>query len=322
MLQALFIDDLRIKNASNFAFWGLLHLDEVTINNCQLSEAPSLAPIGSTLRKLSMEVNKLTCFPEHYFNECNVLREVFFGNNLLTAMPNVRNLNATIETIVLQNNRITSIEPLYFVPMTKLNSVDLSINLIVEIEFENIIWPAIKFIDLGSNYLTSINIYSLKSVLEKVQIQLKENPWHCDQKLCWLSHCNFRTGMRPGWGRWINCRDTESIKLVGDIICKGPDERKYQAINETGNRCATQGTSSLRPRQNGRLFADDTFKRIFLNENIRISTKNSLKFVPKGLITHIPALVLIMAWRRPGDKPLSEPMLVRSLTHICVTRPQ
>ena len=80
--------------------------------------------------------------------------------------------------------------------------------------------------------------------------------------------------------------------------------------------------NSLRPRQNGRLFAVDTFKRIFLNENIRISTKNSLKFVPKGLINNIPALVLIMAWRRPGDKPLSEPMLVRSLTHICVTRPQ
>ena len=80
--------------------------------------------------------------------------------------------------------------------------------------------------------------------------------------------------------------------------------------------------NSLRPRQNGRRFADDTFKRIFLNENIRISTKSSLKFVPKGLINNIPALVLIMAWRRPGDKPLSEPMLVRSLTHICVTRPQ
>ena len=80
--------------------------------------------------------------------------------------------------------------------------------------------------------------------------------------------------------------------------------------------------NSLRPRQNGRLFADDTFKRIFLNENIRISTKNSLKFVPKGLINNIPALVLIMAWRRPGDKPLSEPMLVRPVTHICITRPQ
>ena len=80
--------------------------------------------------------------------------------------------------------------------------------------------------------------------------------------------------------------------------------------------------NTLRLRQNGRRFADDTFKPIFLNENIRISTKNSLNFVPKGFINNIPALVLIMAWRRPGDKPLSELMLVRSLTHICVTRPQ
>ena len=80
--------------------------------------------------------------------------------------------------------------------------------------------------------------------------------------------------------------------------------------------------NTLRPRQNGRHFADDTFKPIFLNETIRILIKISLKFVPKGLINNIPALVLIMAWHRPGDKPLSEAMLVRSLKHICVTRPQ
>ena len=29
-----------------------------------------------------------------------------------------------------------------------------------------------------------------------------------------------------------------------------------------------------------------------------------------------------MVWRRSGDKPLSEPMMVRLPTHICVTRPQ
>ena len=29
-----------------------------------------------------------------------------------------------------------------------------------------------------------------------------------------------------------------------------------------------------------------------------------------------------MAWRRPGDKPLSEPIIVSVLTHICVTRTQ
>ena len=41
-----------------------------------------------------------------------------------------------------------------------------------------------------------------------------------------------------------------------------------------------------------------------------------------GPINNIPTLVQIMAWRRPGDKPLSETIMVRLLTHICVTRPQ
>ena len=68
----------------------------------------------------------------------------------------------------------------------------------------------------------------------------------------------------------------------------------------------------LRPRQNGRHFADDIFNSIFINENVWIPIKISLKFVPNGLIkiNNIPALVQIMAWRRPGDKPLSEPMMV------------
>ena len=68
--------------------------------------------------------------------------------------------------------------------------------------------------------------------------------------------------------------------------------------------------------------ADDTFKRKFVKENILISIQISLKFVSKGPINNMPALVQIMAWRRPGDKLSSEPMMIISLTHICVTRPQ
>ena len=80
--------------------------------------------------------------------------------------------------------------------------------------------------------------------------------------------------------------------------------------------------NTLRPRQNGRRFADDTFKRIFLNENTIISIMVSHEFVPKGAMNNNPALVQIMAWHRSGDKPLPEPMVVSLLTHICVTRPQ
>ena len=80
--------------------------------------------------------------------------------------------------------------------------------------------------------------------------------------------------------------------------------------------------NTLRPRQYGRHFPDDIFKCICLNENVSISLKISLKFVPKVQFDNIPALLQIMAWRRPGDKPLSEPMVVTLPTHICVTRPQ
>ena len=80
--------------------------------------------------------------------------------------------------------------------------------------------------------------------------------------------------------------------------------------------------NTLRPRQNGPHFADAIFKGILLKENAWILIKFSLKFVPKGPINNIPALVQIMAWRQPGDKPLSEPMVVSLLMHICITRPQ
>ena len=84
-----------------------------------------------------------------------------------------------------------------------------------------------------------------------------------------------------------------------------------------------QCVNTLRPRQNGRHFPDDIFKWFFLNENVWILINISLKFVPMGPINNIPTLVQVMAWRWPGDKPLSELMMAYRLpTHICVTRPQ
>ena len=58
------------------------------------------------------------------------------------------------------------------------------------------------------------------------------------------------------------------------------------------------------------------FSNAFFNENVWISIKIWLKFVPNGPINYIPAFVQIMTWRRPGNKPLSEPMMVNLLTYI------
>ena len=66
--------------------------------------------------------------------------------------------------------------------------------------------------------------------------------------------------------------------------------------------------NTLKPIRNGHHFADSIFKCIFLIENVWISIKISKKFVPKYPINNIPALIQIIAWRRP--------MAVRLSTHI------
>ena len=81
--------------------------------------------------------------------------------------------------------------------------------------------------------------------------------------------------------------------------------------------------NSLRLRQ-----IDDILQTTFSNvfsitwRCVLISIKISLKFIPKDAINNIPALVQLMAWGWQGDKPLSEPMMIILLTHICVTRPE
>ena len=92
--------------------------------------------------------------------------------------------------------------------------------------------------------------------------------------------------------------------------------------HENDTFCMEILINTLRLRQNGPHFPDNIFKCIFFNKNVLILLKISLKFVPSFQISNILALVQMMAWHLPGDKPLSEPMMVSLLTHICVTLPE
>ena len=136
--------------------------------------------------------------------------------------------------------------------------------------------------------------------------------WHDSGIFFWCSIVGFV--------RWIYCLNSlksipeEYWSMYHNEIIKLPQQNKSQHNHVHIN--------TLRPRQNGRHFADNIFKCIFLNENVWISIKISQKFIPTDLISNNPALVPIMAWRRPGNKPLSEPMTVSLPTHICVALPQ
>ena len=63
-------------------------------------------------------------------------------------------------------------------------------------------------------------------------------------------------------------------------------------------------------RQDGRHFADDIFKCIFVSEDVWMSIKISRKFVRKGPINNKSSLVQVIAWPWTGDKPLPEPMMI------------
>ena len=89
---------------------------------------------------------------------------------------------------------------------------------------------------------------------------------------------------------------------ANELICDRVD--RFSILEDNGM------LNTLRPRQNDRQFTDNLFKCIFVSENVWILIKISLKFDPRRPINNIPALFQIMAWHQPGDKPLSEPMMV------------
>ena len=135
---------------------------------------------------------------------------------------------------------------------------------------------------------------------------------HTLKCLCLVVHFD-----EPAWHKNIIPWSVGKYKL--------PMDWKWQLSRPSGLHTAytiKYALNTLRPRQDGCYLADDVLKCIFFNENVWILLKIPLKFVPWGPIKNIPALVQIMAWRRPGNKPLSETMLVFVPTHICFTRPQ
>ena len=90
--------------------------------------------------------------------------------------------------------------------------------------------------------------------------------------------------------------------LVSNFGVRGCDHEQFHIV---------ASLTHLPPGQNGRYFQEDILKCFLMNEKFCILIKISPKFVPKGPINNVPALVQIMAWRPSGDKPLSEPVVIQ-----------
>ena len=102
------------------------------------------------------------------------------------------------------------------------------------------------------------------------------------------------------------------IYLVIHWVVISKDHMVFHIItSSSGMECCFCLYPSL-PGQNGRHFADEIFKCIFMNEKLRVLIQISIKFVPKGPVDNDLVLMQVIAWCRTGDKPLPE--LWRKLT--------
>ena len=186
-----------------------------------------------------------------------------------------------------------------------------------------VIWDAIALIMTSLSWFTGLPtvtcttfiLYAILWRIDLISDTTLATSWHL-MGFCWP----FKVISYDKWRR--NTRVHQCPKCSENIMpnslmnsLSGLTVRFHSNFREF-NWCCT-----LRPRENGRHFPD-MFICVFWNENVSISIKISLKFVPKHPINNIPALIQIMDWHRPGDKPWSEPMIVSLLTHICVSRPQ
>ena len=129
-----------------------------------------------------------------------------------------------------------------------------------------------------------------------------------DKTILWPSY--LHNGISYRW-HWISTQISikpEAILISTRIHFKNFYKSAIFLLSSGANRTCWI-INTLRPGQNGCHFTDDIFKCVFFNENAPILIKISLKFVPRVPNNNIQALVQIMAWCWPGNKPLFEPVM-------------
>ena len=139
-------------------------------------------------------------------------------------------------------------------------------------------------------------------------IETKQNPI---MSTTWLtSFNNFRCS--DHLTKWYCCLICKIILLLNMypyyVIWTCIFKCKY-FIWGRPSRVRTVYINSSPPGQNDHYFADDIFICIFVKQRWCILIEVSVKLVLNGPIDNNPALVKIRAWRRIGNKSLSEPML-------------
>ena len=208
----------------------------LTMKRCHLREAPSLRYAAASLRELNLNDNFITSLPMDYFQGCVRLHSVFLGNNYLTSLPEISCVHTTLKSIFFHGNMISGISAIYKVNFPKLRKIIVCENAIAYFNFTAIStkWPVLETLDLSRNNMTWMDDVRREEMDTECMLLLKNNPWHCGEKMVWLlnasveetcvqRHCRIALGDFEVWND-------------NSFICESPEYLKGMSILKLGNQ--------------------------------------------------------------------------------------
>ena len=213
---------------SKWALRDISSLKSLSLAKCDIHKVPNIQTVAHTLNSLLMERNNLSYLPKNMFLGCKVLKSLALSFNKFKSIPNITEVSATLRYLYMTNNRVADVSALYDVPFPLLSELHLFKNEIAYFPYHSSGWACLSQLDLRYNLIKSISSDFFRSS-GFLLISADHNPWHCDQNLCWIKHCNrtlmYQRYMCGNKGRWR-----------GQLFCASPSKWKGRNAMHAGNQ--------------------------------------------------------------------------------------
>ena len=170
---------------SRGSFCGLPKLEELFLQFNSIETPPELLPVKSTLKKLFLNRNKITQFPQEYFKGFRALAVLSVAGNKLASLPDLFWMENSLMVVNICCNAITSLSGLTRQGRyTRLVYLDASENRIGQfcVSFLSNM-PNLQEIRLHHNHIAYLEDFRL---FYNGTIQLEYNMWHCGPDLEWM----------------------------------------------------------------------------------------------------------------------------------------
>jgi Leucine-rich repeat (LRR) protein len=147
-------------------------LQELLVNDNQLTSLPESFGNLSLLQMLMMQNNQLTSLPES-FGELTQLQTLHLNNNQLTSLPESFGNLTQLQTLLIDNNQLTSL-PESFGNLTRLPKLELHYNQLTSLPQSIGNLTQLQMLDLQYNQLTSLP-QSIGNLIQLQSLRLNYN---------------------------------------------------------------------------------------------------------------------------------------------------